>query len=193
MKNKKLLVGIALAVVLLLVTGGILLFALSPKDQALQIMIEGDLTEGAVIEYTGQNVQFPVAHVADSNGNIISYNVEYKVIDLSDNSEMTDEYATFQLKTGKYQMVYTYVNDKAVTKTVGFTIEDTTSPVIEFLEIPNGLFLQDITEDTVNKLPLYSIEDASTGEGIDLVRTLEFKGEGDADFREYTFREINNS
>ena len=193
MKNKKLLVGIAIAVVLLLVTGGILLFVMSPKDQALQIMIEGDLAEGAVIEYTGQKVQFPVAHVADSNGNIISYNVEYKVMDLSDNSEMTDEYATFQLKTGKYQMVYTYVNDKAVTKTVGFTIEDTTSPVIEFLEIPNGLFLQDITEDTVNKLPLYSIEDASTGEGIDLVRTLEFKGEGDADFREYTFREINNS
>ena len=193
MKNKKLLVGIAIAVVLLLLTGGILLWAMSPKAPALQIVIEGDLTDGTVIEYTGQKVQFPVAHVADSDGNVISYNVEYKVVDLSDSSELVDEYATFQLKTGKYQMVYTYAEDNAVTKAVGFTIQDTTCPVIEFLEIPNGLFLQDITEDTVNKLPLYSIEDASTGEGIDLVRTLKFKGEGDADFREYTFREINNS
>ncbi len=193
MKNKKLLAVIAAAVVLLLLTGGILLWVLSPADQSLQIVVEGDFTEGTVIEYTAQKIQFPVAYVADSSGNVISYSVQYKVVNLSDHSELTDEYANFDLKTGQYQIVYTYTADSSVSKTIPFSVQDTVSPKVEFVDIPNGLFLQDITEDTVNKLPLYVIEDASTGDGIDLVRTLKFKGEGDGDFREYPFREINNS
>ena len=193
MKNKKLIAVIAAAVVLLLVTGAILLWVFVPKDSAYAIVVEGELADGTVIEYTGEKIQFPVAHIADGDGNVISYDVEYKVVNLSDNSESTNEYANFDLNTGSYQIVYSYKADPAIFKTVSFAVQDTTDPVIEFIDIPNGLFLQDITEDTVNKLPLYVIGDASSGEGIDLIRKLKFKGEGDEDFREYTFREINNS
>ena len=196
MKNKKLWVIIAIALAVVLAAGGILIGVLSNQGadtSGYQIVVEGEFGDGAVIEYTGQKVQFPVAHVADGNGKIQSYAVQYKVVNLGDKSEKTDEYATFELKTGKYQLIYTYTNDPAINKTVSFSIQDTVSPVITFMDVPNGLFLQDITEDTVNKLPLYQIEDASTAEGIDLTRELTFKGEKDGDFREYEYRSINNS
>ena len=196
MKNKKLWVIIAIAAAVVLAAGGILIGVLSnpgADTSGYQIVVEGDFGDGTVIEYTGGKVQFPVAHVADSTGKIRSYAVQYKAVNLADKSEKTDEYATFELKTGNYQLIYTYADNPSVSKTVSFSIKDTTSPVITFTDIPNGLFLQDITEDTVNKLPLYLIEDASTAEGIDLTRVLSFKGESDADFREYEYRSINNS
>ena len=158
-----------------------------------KIRIEGVLEDGAVIEYTGEAIQFPMACVEDQSGNIVSYDVRYQVVDLADKSTVEDEYATFDLKTGEYQIKYIYAKDQSVSKTVHFSVKDTVSPSVEFLDIPNGLFLQSITEDTVNKLPLYSIEDASSNDGIDLVCKLTFKGEGDTDFREYPYRQINNS
>ncbi len=194
MKNKKLWIAVLAAAALVLVAGGILLATLlGGQQQGYRIVIEGDLQDGAVMEYTGEKIQFPVAYVATGDGRIHSYSVEYKVKNLADNSELTDEYATFSLKTGSYQLIYSYMEDRSVSKTVTFSIQDTTGPKVEFVDIPNGLFLQNITEDTVNKLPLYSIEDASVAEGIDLTRVLQFKGDGDEDFREYQFREINNS
>ena len=191
MKNSKWLTALRYALALTLLLTALLGLTACGKQQ--QIVIEGELSDGAVIEYTGQKLQFPVAHVANTNGSIVSYNVEYKVVNLADQSELTDEYATFELKTGDYELIYSYKADPKVKKVVPFTVKDTTSPVIEFLDIPNGLFLQDITEDTVNKLPLYTISDASSGDGVALERVLKFKGEDDDDFREYTYREINNS
>ena len=191
MKNSKWLTALRYALALTLLLTALLGLTACGKQQ--QIVIEGELSDGAVIEYTGQKLQFPVAHVANTNGSIVSYNVEYKVVNLTDQSELTDEYATFELKTGDYELIYSYKADPKVKKVVPFTVKDTTSPVIEFLDIPNGLFLQDITEDTVNKLPLYTISDASSGDGVALERVLKFKGEDDDDFREYTYREINNS
>ena len=191
MKNLKWLTALRYAVALTLLLAALLGMTACGKKQ--QIVLEGDFSDGAVIEYTGQKLQFPVAHVANANGGIVSYNVEYKVVNLADQSELTDEYATFELKTGDYELIYSFKDDPKVKKVVPFTVKDTTSPVIEFLDIPNGLFLQDITEDSINKLPLYTISDASTADGVDLKRVLKFKGEGDDDFREYTYREINNS
>ena len=191
MKKSKRMTALRYALALALLLTVLLGMTACGKQQ--QIVLEGEFSDGAVIEYTGQKLQFPVAHVANANGGIVSYNVEYKVVNLADQSEVMDEYATFELKTGDYQLIYSYKNDPKVKKVVPFTVKDTTSPVIEFLDIPNGLFLQDITEDTINKLPLYTISDASTGDGVDLKRVLKFKGETDADFREYAYREINNS
>ena len=191
MKNSKWVTALryALALTLLLTV----MLGMTACGEKQKIVLEGEFIDGAVIEYTGQKLQFPVAYVANANGGIVSYNVEYKVVNLADQSELTDEYATFELKTGNYELIYSYKNDPKVKKVVPFTVKDTTSPIIEFLDIPNGLFLQDITADTINKLPLYIISDASTGDGVDLKRVLKFKGETDADFREYAYREINNS
>ena len=118
MKNKKLWVIIAIAAAVVLAAGGILIGVLSnpgaEDTSGYQIVVEGEFSDGSVIEYTGQKVQFPVAHVADGNGKIQSYAVQYKVVNLGDKSEKTDEYATFELKTGKYQLIYTYTNDPAI-------------------------------------------------------------------------------
>ncbi len=191
MNNVKRVRALRCALVFALLLTVLLSFAACGGKQ--QIVIDGEFSDGAVIEYTGQKLQFPVAYVANGNGGVVSYNVEYKVVNLADESEVTDEYATFELKTGDYQLVYSYKDDPKVKKVVSFTVKDTTSPVLEFLDVPNGLFLQDITEDTINKLPLYNISDASTADGVDLKRVLKFKGEGDTDFREYSYREMNNS
>lgn len=191
MNNKKRSSALKRGSILLLLLCVVLLCAACGKQ--LQIKIEGELQDNAVIEYTGEKVQFPLGRVVDSSGRIVSYDVEYEVINLADNSSVKDSYATFDLKTGDYQLLYIYKDNTKIKKSVTFSIQDTTSPVVEFLDVPNGLFLQDITEDTVNKLPLYSIEDASTAEGIELIRVLKFKGEADEDFQEYSYREINNS
>ena len=189
MKNP---ISVMKKVLLLALLAGVLLtFAACGEKNS--ITLEEEFADGTVIEYTGEKIQFPVASVTNQAGNIISYNVLYKVVNLADKSEMTDEYATFQLKTGNYELVYTYAEDESISKTVPFSVVDTTAPVLEFMEIPNGLFLQDITEDTINKLPLYSLTDASFGDGIDLKQVLKFKGEKDADFQEYSFRQMNNS
>ncbi|MBO5078738.1 MAG: hypothetical protein J6B67_03530, partial [Oscillospiraceae bacterium] len=161
--------------------------------QKLDISIQGALSDNAVIEYTGQRIQFPLGCVVDGSGRIVSYGVTYKVVNLADQSEIQDDYASFDLKTGNYQLIYSFIDDAKVQKTVNFSVQDTTSPTIEFLDIPNGLFLQDITEDTVNKLPLYSLDDASKDDGIELQAVLSFKGESDTDFREYPYRKLNNS
>ena len=187
------LISLMKKALLLLLLAGVLLACAACGGPKYTIAVDGKLAEGATIEYTGGKIQFPVAYVADRQGNIVSYNVLYKVINLADQSEMTDEYAAFELKPGAYQIIYTYGEDENVSKTVSFSVVDTTAPKLEFIDIPNGLFLQDITADTINKLPLYTMEDASSGAGIDLKQTLKFKGEGDADFKEYPFRKLNNS
>ena len=191
MKHKKFSTYLSRGVLPVLLLCVLLVCASCGSSQ--QIVLEGELSDGAVIEYSGQKIQFPVAYVANGDGGIVSYNVEYKVINLADQSELTDEYATFELKTGEYELVYSFKDDPKVKKVVPFSVKDTTSPVIEFLEIPNGLFLQDITEDSVNKLPLYSLSDASSADGIDLQQVLKFKGEKDSDFKECSYRKLNNS
>ena len=155
MKNKKqatMIKGVVLILMLLCVT----VFCAACRS-SLRIELQGELLDDAVIEYSGQKIQFPMGYVVDSSGRIVSYGVSCKVINLADNTELQDDYARFELKTGNYRLVYAYIDDAKVQKTVNFSVQDTTSPTIEFLDIPNGLFLQDITEDTVNKLPLYSL------------------------------------
>ena len=191
MKHNNLFSAMKKVLLLALLAGVLLTFAACGGKNF--IVPDSEIVDGSKIEYTGEKIQFPVASVADAAGNIISYDVLYKVINLADKTEMTDEYATFQLKTGDYQLVYTYAKDPSVTMTVNFSVVDTAAPELSFMEIPNGLFLQDITEDSVNKLPLYSLFDASSGEGIELKQVLKFKGEKDADFQEYPFRQMNNS
>ncbi len=193
MKKKwtKLVVAIGAALVL---TGGTL-FAVNVLGNEMKIVLDGEFTPDSAIEYTNESIQFPMAHVENGLGQVISYDVEYKVVNTKDKSETKDEYAFFDLKTGDYKLVYTYAESKSVKKEIPFSVEDTTAPVIEFTDVPNGLFLQDLSEDDAKnqKLPPYNIVDASYGDGIDLKRTLYFKGENDSDFVETTFRDINGS
>ena len=187
------LISLLKRVILLFLLTSVLLTCAACGGTDYTIALEGELAEGDTIEYTGGKVQFPMGHIADRKGNIVSYDVVYKVIDLANQSELTDEYAAFELKPGEYKIIYAYGKDDSLSKTISFSVVDTTAPVVEFMEIPNGLFLQDITDESINKLPLFSMEDASSAEGIDLKQTLKFMGEGDADFKEHPFRKINNS
>ena len=192
MKKKKIIAASVIICALILLTGGILL-AVNLRGSELSIVLDGALSAGSTMEYTGKPVQFPLAHVEDSNGDVISYDVGYQIIDTKDNSTLEDEYASFDLKTGDYILVYTYKDDKKVTEEIPFRIKDTTSPVITFSKVPNGLFLQDIEKEEALKLPQYLLSDASEADGIELEKKLYFKSDAENDFTEYSFREINSS
>ena len=156
-----------------------------------KIVLEEKLKSGKVMEYSGTSVQFPLAHIENDKGEIISYDVKYSVVDQKSGKEKTNEYATFELGTGKYKIIYSDGSDKNNKKDIEFEIKDTKSPEISFTNIPRGLFLQDIKEDDIQKLPLYTINDASMLDGIDLEKKLYFKGDGDTDFKEVTFKRFN--
>lgn len=190
---KKKWTKIAILVGILLVIAGGVVLGYNLLGGKTTIVLDGDLGVDGAVEYTNEAIQFPMAHVENGLGEIISYDVGYEVENLGDNSVLEDEYAMFDLKPGKYELHYIYKAGKKTTKTVAFEIQDTQSPVITFTEVPNGLFLQDLDKDEPNKLPLYDIEDASKDDGIELTRTLMFKGEKDADFKEVTYRDMNNS
>ncbi len=186
---------VAIVIAVLALAGGGTLLATNVLGNQLSIVLDGELEDKSTLEYTGEAVQFPMAHVENSLGQIVSYDVDYEVINTKDDSALKDEYAFFDLKTGDYEIVYTYAEKKSVSKKIAFSIKDTTSPIIEFTGIPNGIFLQDLNEEEAKsqKLPLYTMDDASMDDGIDLKRTLYFKGEGDAEYTEQSFREINSS
>ena len=190
MKKKGLIAG-AIGALVLIVIIGVLVF--SNLNSNLKITFESEFKDNSVIEYTGEDIQFPMAYVENGTGKIVSYDVSYEVVNLSDNSTMEDEYATFNLKCGEYKFICKYEEKTSIKKEINFTVRDTLSPEIEFMNIPNGVFLQDIEEGDAPKLPLYTIEDASMDDGINLEKKLYFMGEGDTDYKEYSYKEINNS
>ncbi len=190
MKKKWLVPAIVGFIVLV---AGIIIAAVLLSTGGLKVVLDGELSAGSVIEYTGEKVQLPVAHVEDRAGNIVSYDVNYRVTSLDTDKVIEDKYATFDLKVGEYKIDYIYGKKKSVNKTIKFSVEDTTAPEITFSDIPNGLFLQDINLEDSQKLPSYIIADASELDGMEIERTLYFKGESDSDYQECSFREINNS
>lgn len=188
MKKKWTKIGILICLLLVVATGVVLGYHL--LGGKVTIVTDGKLQADGTVEYTNEDIQFPLAHVENGLGQILSYDVTYQVTDTKDHKTVTDEYAMFNLKPGDYEFIYSYKNTK---KTVAFSIQDTTAPKITFSGIPNGLFLQDLDKNEPNKLPLYDIEDASKDDGIELTRTLYFKGEKDDDYKETTYRDMNNS
>ena len=190
---KKKWTKIAILVGILLVIAGGVVLGYNLLGGKTTIVLDGELAVDGTLEYTNEAIQFPMAHVENGHGEILSYDVAYEVKNLKDKSVLEDKYAMFDLKPGKYELRYIYKSGIKVTKTVAFEIQDTQSPVITFTGIPNGLFLQDLDKDTPNKLPLYDIADASKDDGIELTRALMFKGEKDTDFKEVTYRDMNNS
>ena len=188
-KKTKVIIGIAAAFALIM-TGAIAFLFIGKSNS---IVIDGKFKSGSTIEYTGEDIQFPVAHVEDRMGKIISYDVNYQIVNLEDDTKVEDPYATFNLKTGKYELIYTYNKHKSVSKKVKFSVKDTISPTIAFSEVPNGLFLQDIQKEEILKLPGYTLEDASMDDGVELEKTLYFKADGDKDYKEYDYRDINST
>ena len=191
MTKKKMIAVIAVCALVIL--AGATLLTVKLLNSKLFVVIDGTLSSGSTIEYTGETIQFPMAHIENGKGEIISYDVDYKVIDIADDNTLEDEYASFDLKTGEYKIVYAYKENKKISEEISFNVKDTTSPVIEFSNIPNGIFLQDIGKEEALKLPQYTLKDASEADGIELERKLYFKSEEDVDFTEYPYREINSS
>lgn len=191
MKNKWMKIGILAGVLVLVIIG--IVIGINFAGGKMSIAIDGELKENDVVEYTNEAIQFPMAHVENGLGQIVSYDVKYQVINTEDKSTIDDDYAMFDLKPGSYELHYVAKDNKKVSKIVKFKIQDTQKPTITFSDVPNGIFLQDLDKDEPNKLPLYDIEDASKDDGIELTRTLLFKGEKDTDFVETTYRDMNNS
>ena len=101
--KKKRLIASAIGVLVLIIVGVIVYL-----NSSLKITFESEFKDNSVIEYTGKDIQFPMAYVEKGTGEIVSYDVSYEVVNLSDNSTMEDKYATFNLKCGEYTFICKY-------------------------------------------------------------------------------------
>lgn len=191
--NKKRLIPLIAAGSAVVVAGTAATVVLLNGSSDNRLVIEGKFNANSAVEYTAENIQFPLAHVENKDGDIVSYDVEYSVVNTKTNKTVADKYATFDLKVGEYKLIYQANNGDKLKKEIPFTVTDTQKPTITFSEIPNGLFLQDLDLSESQKLPIYLVDDASVNDGIELERKLSFKSADAKEFTDYDFREINNS
>lgn len=125
-------------------------------------------------EYVGDvAIQLPTAHVEDSEGEIVALDgITYTVTDVDDKdaAPLTNEFATFELGIGNYQITYKY-EDLTLEKT--FSVCDTVAPEITIVA-KSGVYLQDLT-DGFDFVPAYSAEDITQEDGIEITTKLMFK------------------
>lgn len=125
-------------------------------------------------EYVGDvAIQLPTAHVEDSEGEIVALDgITYTVTDVDDEdaAPLTNEFASFELGIGNYQITYKY-EDLTLEKT--FSVCDTVAPEITIVA-KSGVYLQDLT-DGFDFVPAYSAEDITQEDGIEITTKLMFK------------------
>ena len=125
-------------------------------------------------EYVGDvAIQLPTAHVEDEQGEIVAIDgITYTVIDVDDKDAepLTNEFASFELGIGNYQITYKY-EDLTLEKT--FSVCDTVAPEITIVA-KSGVYLQDLT-DGFDFVPAYSAEDITQEDGIEITTKLTFK------------------
>ena len=77
-------------------------------NRGYKIVLDKKFDASKPIEYTGEAMQMPLAHIEDADGNIISYDVKYSIVNKNSGKEFENKYASFRLDTGKYKLVYSY-------------------------------------------------------------------------------------
>lgn len=149
------------------------------------IKLDGDFA--ATYEYTAKEIELPTAHVENGNGEMVSYDVVYKLY-TSDGKVTESEYSTFNLDVGEYRLVYSF-EETTLEKT--FSVVDTTAPVITFTGVVGSQFLQDLTNGT-GSLPTTDVTDLSEDKGMDIDRKLTFVG-SDKQEKEVSYNQMTMS
>ena len=69
-------------------------------EAGYKIVLDEPLEFGAEIDYAAE-ISLPGAVVKDKNGEIVSYDIEYRITD-SENKTISSEYSSFALNPGEY-------------------------------------------------------------------------------------------
>lgn len=146
----------------------------SSKDKKYEagykIVLDEPLEFGAEIDYAAE-ISLPGAVVKDKNGEIVSYDIEYRITD-SENKTISSEYSSFALKPGEYTVTYYY--SSMLSLDIKFKVVDRVAPAISFRNVPNDLF---VGVDENGFLPLVDIDDASAVETEVKLEFATFGGE----------------
>ena len=139
-------------------------------EAGYKIVLDEPLEFGAEIDYAAE-ISLPGAVVKDKNGEIVSYDIEYRITD-SENKTISSEYSSFALKPGEYTVTYYY--SSMLSLDIKFKVVDRVAPAISFRNVPNDLF---VGADKNGFLPLVDIDDASAVETEVKLEFAAFGGE----------------
>lgn len=139
-------------------------------EAGYKIVLDEPLEFGAEIDYAAE-ISLPGAVVKDKNGEIVSYDIEYRITD-SENKTISSEYSSFALKPGEYTVTYYY--SSMLSLDIKFKVVDRVAPAISFRNVPNDLF---VGADKNGFLPLVDIDDASAVETEVKLEFASFGGE----------------
>lgn len=139
-------------------------------EAGYKIVLDEPLEFGAEIDYAAE-ISLPGAVVKDKNGEIVSYDIEYRITD-SENKTISSEYSSFALKPGEYTVTYYY--SSMLSLDIKFKVVDRVAPAISFRNVPNDLF---VGVDENGFLPLVDIDDASAVETEVKLEFATFGGE----------------
>ena len=154
------------------------------KPKKLSIKLEKEFADGTQIPYA-KEITFPSATVTDEKGDVVSYEIVYKVADKA--GETTESsYPNFELAPGAYTLTYFYSEELKLT--YSFTVVDSDKPEISFSKVPADLF---IGENEYSTLPAVKIEDASEVEAP--VKKLTFRKSGEETETEVEYNKMNDS
>lgn len=139
-------------------------------EAGYKIVLDEPLEFGAEIDYAAE-ISLPGAVVKDKNGEIVSYDIEYRITD-SENKTISSEYSSFALNPGEYTVTYYY--SSMLSFDIKFKVVDRVAPAISFRNVPNDLF---VGADKNGFLPLVDIDDASAVETEVKLEFATFGGE----------------
>lgn len=139
-------------------------------EAGYKIVLDEPLEFGAEIDYAAE-ISLPGAVVKDKNGEIVSYDIEYRITD-SENKTISSEYSSFALNPGEYTVTYYY--SSMLSLDIKFKVVDRVAPAISFRNVPNDLF---VGADKNGFLPLVDIDDASAVETEVKLEFASFGGE----------------
>lgn len=139
-------------------------------EAGYKIVLDESLEFGAEIDYAAE-ISLPGAVVKDKNGEIVSYDIEYRITD-SENKTISSEYSSFALNPGEYTVTYYY--SSMLSLDIKFKVVDRVAPAISFRNVPNDLF---VGVDENGFLPLVDIDDASAVETEVKLEFATFGGE----------------
>ncbi|MBO6262654.1 MAG: hypothetical protein J6N93_00055, partial [Clostridia bacterium] len=74
-------------------------------EKKVDLSLSEQFEDGAQFEYDGREVTFPDAVAVDEDGNVVSYDVTYAVID-SEGNRKESTFASFDLDIGDYTFEY---------------------------------------------------------------------------------------
>lgn len=129
------------------------------EDKAASIRTSEEFSDGTTFEYTGGNIELPYGIAVNADGEDISLDVTYVILDGEGEQIQETTEPVFALSVGSYTIRYVYQD---VSMEVDFSVVDTIAPQIQFTTTnTGGMELTSAGGAVSVSLPQYAITDYS--------------------------------